>query len=264
LKVEIKAVLVAALYVLMLTAGYSLIKDDYLARTVFGDLWFIVGDLGLLWLTLEMTKHFSGDSKKVWTMVLIGFSGWFVGDVIWAFYELVLNTISPYPSIADLSYIFGSLSLAVGFFAEAKRIRSYSLAKAAVAVLLGIALFYSMSLAPITSIIGDAEVGAIEKAVSVAYPVSDALMFSAAAYLALIYGGIFRRAWLLLSAGAMAWAFSDSLWAELMWLEIYDANYFLVDHVWLIGYALMGLGIWSILELTRTLPGLAKAKKPAR
>ena len=50
-----------------------------------------------------------GRTRAAWVALIVGLCGWFAGEAIWAYYELILNQ-APFPSLADA----GFLALPVG------------------------------------------------------------------------------------------------------------------------------------------------------
>ena len=51
---------------------------------------------------------------KVWLLLSLGLLAWFIGDVIYAYYQIFLPDVAVYPSWADLFYILGYLILIPG------------------------------------------------------------------------------------------------------------------------------------------------------
>src|SRR5260370_22452076 len=47
---------------------------------------------------------FQGARAKTLLFLTIGMACWFIGEVIWNYYELILN-IKPFPSIGDMFYL---------------------------------------------------------------------------------------------------------------------------------------------------------------
>jgi uncharacterized YccA/Bax inhibitor family protein len=45
-----------------------------------------------------------GEVDKANILLAVGLVFWFIANIIWAYYELVLDIVSPVPSLADLSY----------------------------------------------------------------------------------------------------------------------------------------------------------------
>ena len=70
-----------------------------------GDLFSITAigaGAALLYYTYKKTKGFD---RTFWLLVLIGVVSYFIGELIWIYYELILRVEVPYPGWADVFYL---------------------------------------------------------------------------------------------------------------------------------------------------------------
>jgi len=77
------------------------------ARTVINDILTAVSScaaaLGIAYGAWWSFRH-SGRQGIAWRWFLFGMTSWALGDILWAFYELILRE-SPFPSVADVFYL---------------------------------------------------------------------------------------------------------------------------------------------------------------
>jgi len=64
--------------------------------------------------SFALRRYWGGLSSKltqVWVCFAIGIFFWFLGELTWAIYSLILNIAIPYPSIADAFWLTGYVPL---------------------------------------------------------------------------------------------------------------------------------------------------------
>jgi len=88
--------------ILPLTSDFSL--------TLFSGLVALFGYLNM--------KSFEKNTlqRKAWLWVVVGFSLWFLGYLIWDYYPYILNAETPFPSAADYVWALGYFFLIPGFY----------------------------------------------------------------------------------------------------------------------------------------------------
>ncbi|MEY2426917.1 MAG: hypothetical protein QOI61_2489 [Actinomycetota bacterium] len=168
---------------------------------------------------------------------------WALGEVIWAFYEVVLQVEVPFPSIADLGYL-SAIPLAVAAMAlypttehsrATTRIRSVLDALIIATSVLFVS--WAFVLAPA---LHEGGASVFETFVSLAYPVGDVVIASVA-IMALHRGRVLERLPLVLVAvGMLANAVSDSVYAYLTQVGKYSSGD-LIDVGWFAAYLLIAL-----------------------
>jgi len=149
-----------------------------------------------------------------WSCFFLGMFFWFLGELIWAIYALVLDIEVPYPSLADISYIVGYIPMFVAFLLYLKTFRAYiarkALASTGLAVLAVVLASSYLLLMPIFSSSGNS----MALALDVAYPVMDLALFTLSFLGFLTF---FERklgdAWLLISLGLILTAVADLLFS---------------------------------------------------
>jgi len=187
--------------------------------------------------------------SRVWLGFTLGMTLWFLGELGWAIYALVLSIEIPYPSIADVFWLGGyiplfiALDLYIRLFRPALFKRMY-FAGAALVSILSVALF--IVLAPPVL---EAEEDVVTKIVSMAYPALDLTLFSEAILGLLIFTvtklkGRIGVAWLFINAGILMNVIADILFSYTnLQGTYYDGHPLELFFHW--GYVLFALAFYT-------------------
>ncbi|GAB3878907.1 EAL domain-containing protein [Kibdelosporangium lantanae] len=201
------------------------------------------GDRLALWvddglqLTTGLTAVVSGwvaargltGARRWWRLlVAIGMLGWSFGQVVWSWYQIVGNEGLPSPSLADVGYlafpVFALPALFVlGKDRSPRRLRGQWTAHFGAAVALDglivtASLFILVWTAALGTVVQAVGPDALAWAVAIAYPLSD-LVVVVVAVLLVLFDRVDRPnrpSLLLLAAGIVALACSDSIFAYLV------------------------------------------------
>lgn len=161
------------------------------------DLVFVFSDLSRV-LTIGAAMIFSlivvfrqgtaGIFGRAYVALAIGIILWFAAESTWAYYELGLGIESPFPSLADGFWLSAYAFIGYHLFTMA-RFYGRGVKKYVIAIVgAGIAIFsgfYISELVAVTELVDDAMLGL---AISVAYPVMDAVLFMPAIVIVLNSG----------------------------------------------------------------------------
>jgi len=190
--------------------------------------------------------------SKIWLGFTLGMTLWFLGELGWAIYVLVLGIEIPYPSIADIFWLAGyvplfiALNLYIRLFRPALFKRMYFVGAVIVSIL-SAAIF--MVLAPP---ILQAEEDIVTKIVSIAYPALDLILFSEAILGLLIFTmtklkGRIGVAWLFINAGILMNVIADILFSyTTLQGTYYDGHPLEMFFHW--GYILFALGFYTHMK----------------
>jgi diguanylate cyclase (GGDEF)-like protein len=172
------------------------------------------------------------ERRAMWYWFATGQIVWVIGDVIYEYYQFVLNE-EPYPSPADGFYLTAYPLLVMGLLGLVRGRHSRDLAglvdAAIVATGLGL-VFWVLVLHPIAA---DSSVSLLERTISTAYPAADALLL---AMLARIFMSATRRtaSTRLLGIAALLLLIADVAYSL---LTLYgDADGPVLDAFWLMSY----------------------------
>jgi diguanylate cyclase (GGDEF)-like protein len=174
-------------------------------------------------------------ARRIWLMFAAGTATWSTGDMIYTYYQFVLNR-SPFPSPADGFYLAAYGLLIPGLLLLVRRQSTVGgttalLDAGIVATSLGL-LFWSLVMQPI---IGDNSLTATTKLISLAYPAADALMLAIVVRL-LAGGGLRSASARLLVAAVILLLGSDVAYSIVTAHTNYDGGVF--DLGWLLSYVL--------------------------
>jgi hypothetical protein len=185
--------------------------------------------------------------SKIWIGFTLGMICWFLGEVGWAIYTLVLNVEMPYPSIADVAWLIGYVPMIIAFhvylrvfyFAISKKMY---LVEVIAVTILSVAL-YSYLVFPILA--GAAEVEMTELIVDIAYPTLDIVLFGLAMLGLFIFAkGKIAPAWLLISSAILMNVAADMLFSyTTLNGTYYDGHWLELFFHW--GYILFALAFYT-------------------
>ena len=190
--------------------------------------------------------------SRVWLGFTLGMTLWFLGELGWATYVLVLGIEIPYPSIADVFWLSGyvplfmALDLYIRLFRPALFKRMYFLAAVLVSILSG-TLFIVLA-PPILQ----AEEDVMTKIVSIAYPALDLILVSEAILGLLIFTmtklkGRIGVAWLFINAGILMNVIADILFSyTTLQGTYYEGHPLELFFHW--GYILFALGFYTHMK----------------
>jgi hypothetical protein len=229
-------------------------------RTALGGstlLWFY--DLSIIilaWLgaalSLMLARRFERGEvlRTIWLMLGVALLLWGLGEAIWAYYELVLQT-DPYPSPADVVWVIGYIPL---FAALALRFQSLQATpdrgQVIAIVVIAVAVAGILGVFVFAPILGDPEVTLVEKVVGVLYPVGDLIVGIGALLIMLVLiGGTLSRPWLFIALGFIVVSAADLLYTYADWQGLYlsgsDKNLLsaLSDVPYYISYIIIDFGL---------------------
>jgi len=158
----------------------------------------------------------------VWVSFALGLALWFLGELCWAIYTLIMGVEIPYPSIADVFWLSGYIPLFVALFVYVKIFRSVlSRRMIGIAVAIVFALSVIVSATLIIPIV-EVEEDLVKMFFDFVYPFFDlVLLFVAILGLIVFFKGSLGKSWLLINAGIVSIAVADILFSYTTAQEIY-------------------------------------------
>lgn len=183
-----------------------------------------------------------------WWFIGLGAASASLGQATWTYYETIVRTGTPFPSLADVGYLgcyplmlFGLLLLASTHNNIAGRAKIFL--DASISVGSAFALSWYFVLKPMYEA---ADTGLVDKIIGLAYPVGDvALLFCAALiFMQSSDNRSLRRAMVLLAGGVCCLACFDTGFAYLTLQEAYNTGAY-IDIAWVVGYLLIGFAALS-------------------
>ena len=151
-----------------------------------------------------------GRTRAAWVALIVGLCGWFAGEAIWAYYELILNQ-APFPSLADAGFLALPVGACVALLLFPDDYNRYSVGRA---FLDGVIVAGSLFLVSWVTVLGPLyEAGAKDRlgfVVSLAYPVFDVVILTVAAIVLMRAQTHQRLVLMLLTVGLACIAVADS------------------------------------------------------
>ncbi len=243
-----------------LLACYPLLPAGLAREVAYPALGLVCVSVALVGMVHNVTGR-----RRGWLLVLAGFCGWVVGDILFLVEQRVF-ALEAYPAPSDAIYISSYVVLAAGLLvlvrrrgerSDAAAMLDGAILAAGVAVVVGVFL-----LAPIAH---DSSMGFAGKLTSSLYPIADVLLI-----------GILVRLWTAPGARTAAFrllavALSMTLMADLVYniTTLTSGNLasaLASDVFWLASYVLVAGAVWSssVNELTEPAPGREDLADPNR
>lgn len=215
---------------------------NYLFNVTYG-LMFLLGVI----IALVGSKKFSSvtNLRKSLIFYALSLSMYVAGLFIWAFYNLVIKTSIPYPSISDIFFVLFQPFSAIAFVFLIKSFNGkFTLSRLIELVILFVAFFgilYSFLLK------GSLSEGLpfLTNALNVFYPAFDAFLVSLAITGIRTEGGNLHPNILIFAFAAIIMAFADTIFAYRTTQEIYW-NGDIADTLFFVAASLFTIGIISI------------------
>jgi diguanylate cyclase (GGDEF)-like protein len=178
---------------------------------------------------------------------------WGLGEVVWSWYELVQHREVPFPSLADVGFLFAVPLAALGLLAfpgAPRRVARRARVTLDGAIIATSLLFVSwgLVLGPVWHTTGQS---AWAQAISLAYPLGDVVI---ATIVCVMVGHVrpnHRTAFILVGSALLAMAVADSAFAYLTNQSTFDIGNGL-DAGWVIGYLLMAVAALHPARVSRT------------
>jgi diguanylate cyclase (GGDEF)-like protein/PAS domain S-box-containing protein len=235
--------------------GVAILPPSSFAATAFSDVASMIAPFLAGAACLYAAMRGVGRNRQAWACIAAACVVYGVGDAIWAFYEIVLRSETPFPSFADAAYL-GMIPLMFLGLAllspTARGLASFRTALDAVTVIgAATAGVWQFVLRPTYEA---SDVSLLAKSVGAAYPAGDLVLFFGLFLVLYRYRG--GRAGVVLavfSGGLAIFMASDIAFAYLTLNDTY-ATGSIVDLGWPIGFALMGYagvvqGLWGPEDL---------------
>jgi hypothetical protein len=206
--------------------------------------------LGAFW-AWDCTRRFERDNpiRPGWWRLSLGLTLLFAGQVVLAFYQLVLRVPIPFPSVADVLFViaYPLLVAALVAFLRAYEQAGFPTGRKGERRAIGAAatLLCALVAAPVLTPVLAAEAPGIEKFLNVLYPVLDFVLLVPTAILLRLTlrfrGGPVGRIWLLLLLGFLFLCVGDVLFSYLSTLGQASLDP-LVDATYILSYGSLAAG----------------------
>ena len=229
-----------ALGVCLLVAGFLIARPygEYPATAV-DDVTEAVGALGAAGACWATSRRLRGRTARPWWILAIALAAWGVGQCLTFWYEVIRNTTTPFPGVADLGFLtFPPLAVvAVRLLSRGGSSRRWYRGMLDGAILVSALLVITWYTA-LGEVWRTRSGGALGIAISLAYPGTD-IVLAAVAFLSIGSAPRHNRTSLrILAAGMVAMAVADSAFSYLLTLAD-PGRWQAVDASWPLAFALI-------------------------
>ncbi len=230
---------IIAFIVVFSVVAYSSLLDGAALRW-WTDIAWTIAALATAFKCLSLVKKLTNSERHAWRLIAFACFAWFLGMVVWDYYELVLGEVTPFPAFSDLGFLaFAAFFMAAFVVFRAKvNSRAFTLvqiAKLGILVCSIIIAHLIVFLEPLKQLNGDV----LYISMVLAYPV----LYMATLVYGLIclwhfFGAGIPRGLLLVSLGFAVHAFVDSFYAYGLLGKTYAVGGN-IDVMWLVGFGLI-------------------------
>jgi hypothetical protein len=193
-------------------------------------------------------------SKKIWGQIVVGMVMWTVAEGTWAYYEVILGQEVPYPSLADLFWLFGYVMFSVALLNQYRLFQTTPTQPQKLAIAWLVVIFSLIGsflvLIPIVESFDPEKL--LESLLNIAYPLFDLVLLILT--LAIIFSleqGRFALTWRLLGLGLVFMSTADLMFSYASWNEIYfpesrlNSITLLIDTLYYLSYLTLGLAAYT-------------------
>src|SRR3954453_19583948 len=192
----------------------------------------------------------AGHRRRAWAWLAVGNGAWAAGQIVWSYYEVVLDREVPFPSLSDVGFLIFPLAAAVGLLiwlgTQGEQLMARGRDVLDGTIIAGSLLVLSW-VTTLGSIVAQGDSSALSLTLSLAYPIGD-LILATLSLIALARGTDKERTTLaLLALGLGGLAFSDSLYVYLVSLGRYTSAD-LASSGWVIGFLFVAVSGLSVVR----------------
>ena len=235
---------------------------------IISNIWQAASSLSAAVFAALAARTAQGRARAAWTALAVGVGGWFLGQLIWSYYEIVAHQ-DPFPSVADVGFLMLPVGACVALLLFPDEYSNYSLGRVFLDGLIVAGSLFLVSwvtvLSPVYATGEPADrLGLI---VALAYPVSDVAILTVAAMVLIRAETRQRLVLTLLMVGLACIAVADSAFAYLGATGSY-ASGDVIDLGWGAGFLLLTVSAAAGREgehqgdPSEQLPGWASAWLP--
>jgi hypothetical protein len=198
-------------------------------------------------------------ARRVWLLLGVGMSTWTAAELLWAYYRIVLDQAVPFPSVADILWALGYITVLVTLWLQYRALGVGLSPRLKLTVLaiysVMLAIIFVFLLWPILAEPG--QVPTIEILLSAYSLIGDVIMaFIATLSLLVLWKGVVGRPWQYIVISILLVVIADLAFSYATWNKMYATGSNLlsgvVDVVYLSAYVVAAAGGYR--QITLSLP----------
>ncbi|MFZ6005300.1 MAG: putative bifunctional diguanylate cyclase/phosphodiesterase [Actinomycetota bacterium] len=208
-------------------------------------------------------RNASDGTRRAWTFMSLSAVSWAVGQAVWAYFEVVLGTDTPTPSLADAGFLAAPVLAMVALLGfRLPQVGLTGRLRAVIdAVLVVLMLVLAAWLTVVRAIIDSSDIETTAFITTLAYPVADVALVSVLVLTTARTRRLPRASGILLLLSFSALATSDAAFAHLTATGDYVTGG-LTDVGWFAGFLCLAMAAMASLDQTRSLPHRRAAASP--
>lgn len=225
-----------------------LVSDDSMSAAISSVGGLAIAICALVAMVFSVRSMDSGPIRDRWLLITMGVAMFAIGDLVWAYIEVVQGLEPPYPGLPDLFYVgeyalLGTALLAAGLsYRGLVDYKRPALMAATISAVCAAALWWSF----IGELALDAQTPAWERVFNVFYPMADVTLLIGAALftvfmIAQLGGGRLAWPWWSVAVGTVILSITDTMFSWTMATGSY-ASGALVDIGWLLAHVAIAFG----------------------
>lgn len=226
---------------------YTFVKDEGIIKP-FNDIALVIAALIATFLGYSAAKIYGWNSVggKIFYIFGTGLLFFFLGELSWMIYEVIMAVEAPYPSIADAFWLIGLLAIIIAIYVKifstgVKEVLSRSrILKSAIAsiILLSVSMYFVL-LPILVSPESEFKGGLTEKIIDLVYPIGEIIiMFGAIGIYAAHRRGTLGITWGLIIIYLILNFIFDTSFSYLTWNDLYSTGH-PIDLLYFAGYLLL-------------------------
>ena len=258
-----RLILFAGLAFAMLLANLLL----YLCQPL-GENFYLIGDSLVATLALMAViagfyafrlHGFRSTQGRALLFMTAGVFFWFLGELTWGIYEVVLGVEKPVASVADLFWFIGYPMFLLGLY-YIYRLSSPVFSRRRLAILAAaMALVFSLMIYLALPTLADAAMSLEEKISTAGYLIGDAFLLAGLVFtVACLWGSRFAKPWSIIFLSMAALTIADIFYSS--FFGVYETGN-LMDVFWNTGYIFFAFGFMYYRETAKGIVFAAKGKK---
>jgi diguanylate cyclase (GGDEF)-like protein/PAS domain S-box-containing protein len=147
-----------------------------------------------------------------WSWIGVGCLAWAAGSVVWAGYELVLDTYAPFPSLADIPYVFWAVPIVIGLLLFPRSHGSWwsTLRVSVDTVVIVATLLFIVSILIMAPVLNGPGHDVLAQIDALGYPLADVSIAAVVLARCTVFSTTRHFGWMMLSVGLLIQSFTDS------------------------------------------------------
>jgi len=220
--------------------------------TLIGDVTFIVVSAMAAIGVFEASRFVRlRDERKVWTYLSVGVFLFFIAEVVWGYYELILGIETPSAAMPDVFWLAGNVFLVAALYFKMQNMFMPAKSKhVLIATILGGGLLLLLMYNFVQTVASDGLT--LGTAIDFVYPIFSVIQAVLSLFILLPLLKLPSKLslpWIAITTGFMSFVVYDSVYAITNFLGVYSTGDY-IDLFYILAYVLLAMGGYFKLGYT--------------